>query len=554
MNQRTILTLPLLWPALWASGPNALPASAGGAEREVPAVAAEIRTEALRRNDDPAGRQLPLAANWNVPNWDGDYQVEMVRGGHHILPWIGHPDPTARGEQFAGKYLETNGKALRTWAAWKMPITMRDQNYAMGLTKSPYKDLPPERNPNTIRPDGSVWTRPSPLGAVEPWRQVGRSLTDFPLMKKIQELYPDPPLVVFLSNNETRKLRWHELGESRRYLDKHGTGRAGEFQRKLVGDGWVERFGALLGGMREALVSATWRKNAIFIGYGAFGPACYGRWDGWKDYAMCTPDRIAPQPLYWNGGSPSFYDNDWETQKADYLVWSPQIEAMNWPFMIEEARKLNGEFWFEISVWDGAVTPGSKRRGKPAVGKPDQYLAKGQTWTPARYEGRVQFGMWLVRPRVLREFRGHGQPREPFQAYWDVIVRCVDRVWQDKTLRRFWRKGRLVPNRQHEHPWQADVLAKYKSADRWFLLDTSLDAPRPWNNATKIRVFALARVMGEKPARQWLVYAHAPLGEEKGVEIHVPGYRGIKVDAAVAGSFYLVSETDGRVEAVTDGR
>lgn len=511
------------------------------------AIAAEIRSEVLRANNDPAGRQLPLAANWNVPDWGPDYQVEMVRRGRHILPWIGHPNPRDRGQEYARKYLAKNERALRTWAAWKMPITMRDHNYAMPLVKSPYADLPAEKNPLTIRPDGSVQRRPSPLGPVEPWRQAGRSLTGTPLMKKIQQIYPDPPLVLFLSNNETRKLRWHELGESKRYLDKYGKGKGGAFKRKLTAEGWVERFGALLGGMREGLVSRHWRKNAIFVGYGAFGPACYGRWNGWKAYAISTPDRIDPHPLYWDGGSPSYYDNDWERQKGDYLFWSPQIEAMNWIFMHREALKLNPDFWFEISVWDGDLGPRAKRGGKPTVSKPDQYRARGQTWTPARYGGRVQFGMWLVRPRVLREFRGHAQRREPFQPFWEVILDSVDRVWKNRTLQRFWRKGRLVPNRRHKHAWQADVLKKYGDADRWFLLDTSLDAPRPWNNATKIRVFALARVLGDKPKREWLLYAHAPLGGEKRVAIDVPGYRRITVDVSPAGSFYLVTEAGGAV-------
>ncbi len=523
-------------------------AAAMAAEGEpVPAAAEGIRTEAVRPNDGPAGRPLPLAASWNVKYWGPDYQVEMVRRGHHVLPWIGHPSPRAQSNpEFRARWLEFNGKALATWRAWRMPVTVRDHNYAMDLIREPLGNLPPEKNPCTIRPDGSVFRRPSPFGPVGPWKRVGRGLVDGPLMKEIQRLYPDPPMVMFLSNNETRLLRWHELGESKRYLDAHGKGREGTYKRKLVADGWIERFGALLGAMRGALVAEAWRKNAMFVGYNAFGPNCYGRWGGWKAYAIPTPDRIAPDPLFWDGGSPSYYDNNWEPHKADYRAWSCQTEAMNWVFMLREAHRLNPDFWFEISLWDG-----DRGGDDPKNSKPARYRRKGQQWTPRRYEGDIQYGLWLLRPRALREFRGSTQKRERYQGFWDAVLRSVDRVWADETLRRFWRKGRLVPNRARQHPWDAGLLKTYADADRWFHLDTSLDQPRPWKNSTEVRVWTLARVLGEKPDRQWLLYAHAPLGTEKGVQVTIPDGPNVTVDAPPAGSFYVVGE-EGKARLVPD--
>jgi len=68
------------------------------------------------------------------------------------------------------------------------------------------------------------------------------------------------------------------------------------------------------------------------------------------EYSLTTQGRIDPWPLAWDGGSPSFYNHSWNPA-ADYTVWSPQIESMNWPFMLDEALKLNPKFWFEISVW-----------------------------------------------------------------------------------------------------------------------------------------------------------------------------------------------------------
>ena len=40
---------------------------------------------------------------------------------------------------------------------------------------------------------------------------------------------------------------------------------------------------------------------------------------------------------------------------TDYTLWSPQIETMNWVFMLDEVQRTRPEFWFELSTWDGNV-------------------------------------------------------------------------------------------------------------------------------------------------------------------------------------------------------
>jgi hypothetical protein len=83
---------------------------------------------------------------------------------------------------------------------------------------------------------------------------------------------------------------------------------------------------------------------------------------------------------------------------------------------------------------------------------------------------------------------------------------------------------------------------EYQDRDRWFLLDTSLDPPRPWKQETALPVFSLALVAGKAPERQWLVYAHSPLEDRKGVRITVPECGPVTVDVSVAGSFYVIDE------------
>ena len=53
---------------------------------------------------------------------------------------------------------------------------------------------------------------------------------------------------------------------------------------------------------------------------------------------------------------------------------------------------------------------------------------------------------------------------------------------QTYTPKRYW------GYRAHRHPYQKDVPKEYHDSDRWFLLDTNLDPPRPWDMHTNIPV------------------------------------------------------------------
>jgi hypothetical protein len=179
-----------------------------------------------------------------------------------------------------------------------------------------------------------------------------------------------------------------------------------------------------------------------------------------------------------------------------------------------------------------------------------QYMMDGQDYPPERAAGWIQFGMWLLRPRVVREFRGHATPLAPVKPYWMETVKAVDRVYAYKTLTEFWRHGDLVANSAHPHPYQVDVPDSVCNRARWFLLDTNLDAPRPWNQHTDIPVFSLALVRGEAGKRRWLLYAHSPLEDRREVRITVPDYEHVIVDVPRAGAFYLIEEAARRLSRV----
>jgi hypothetical protein len=95
------------------------------------------------------------------------------------------------------------------------------------------------------------------------------------------------------------------------------------------------------------------------------------------------------------------------------------------------------------------------------------------------------------------------------------------------------------------------VPAELAKQDRWFLLDTNLDPPRPWTHTTNLPVFNLALVRGESGRREWLVYAHSPLMNRDKVGITIPGFRAITIDVPRRGAFHLVSERTGKIRPVT---
>ena len=230
---------------------------------------------------------------------------------------------------------------------------------------------------------------------------------------------------------------------------------------------------------------------------------------------------------------------------TDYTIWSPQIETMNWVFMLDEIHKTRPDFFFELSTWDG---------DQPGAGNDKRkfYAKLGEPFSPARYEGMVQYGMWLMRPRVVRDFRSHTESVEYAGPYFRPILDAVDRVWNEPTLQKFWRQGNAGRESRGKHPYQADIPPEYKKVDRWFLLDTNLTpkelVPTEFDNAKppprqlEIPVFALAYVLGEKPNREWLVYAHAPRAARTNVAITLPDYGVFHADVTQSGTFIHAKE------------
>jgi hypothetical protein len=516
------------------TGGNALAAATPG-ERAIDA----IRHEALLSAAGLEGFPLPLVASWNqgdVPTgFTPDYQIVQIERGQYLLPWFGlsvprpppgapsnYPSSTDRPYYYAA--------AIRYLAERRLPLCFETTQFEALLSEvSPeYPQRGADGKPLAL----------TPFGSIEPWRAVGRAWAHHPTLRRLQQLYPDPPLVLFVSNNERTKLSPDDL-----HADFSANASPELIaRRRAIGDAWIERYRAMEQAWREALEAPAWRAHATFVGYDAFVSPAMGRWGGWPAYSLYVPGRTEPWPYAWDGATVSFYLHDWAPD-ADFIVWSPQIEAMNFVPVLGEVRRTEPDFWFELSVWDGQLP------GEP-TDKRVFYLQRNQEFTPARYGGMVQFGMWLLRPRVVREFRNPQDDRIRFGRYFDALLAAVARVHEDATLRRFWRGGRLLENPLGGHPYEEALPDELATRARWFLLDCTANPPRPWQLTTPLAVYALALEQGRKPHREWLVYAFSPQSDSMTAQVTVPGGPRVQVPAAVEGAFALVSETDGAVRRV----
>jgi hypothetical protein len=520
----------------------ALAAQATGAE--IPPAARVIRAEALKPNSGPEGRPLPLVAHWHRRSLPLSFQIAMIKEGHFVLPWQAYDGGRGRGElSYAAEI-----KQMREWG---LPLTLitGGQWEASFYTAPEYLEAPAEKTGVAVSAaTGKKIRAVSPLSPVEPWAKLGRSWTDNDTVKKLAELYPDIPLVFFVSNNEANEMRWYTIDKDKYFVDRYGLDKDDEFKRKVVGDGYIERYRALIQGMRDALPGAVWKKNSRFIAYNALGPDHFGRPmgedGGWLKYSTTTQDRISWEPFAWEGAVPESYDNHWEPEKLNWRVWSCQVEMMNGVLLRQEAFKANPNFWHEVIFWNGDLTD----KGK--VSKVKQYADHGVPYTPAVYAGWVKHNLWVLTPRVAREWRASADDKDCWWSYFEQIVKAVDDIHRDPVLTRFWRKGELVANRSRQHPFNDSVPAKWQGVDRWFNLDTSLDPAGKWTLKTELPVMAVARVQGEKGQREWLIYAHATKIDQMNVELTIPDYGKVKVSPPVAGGYYWVKEADRSVTEV----
>lgn len=508
----------------------------------------EIRTTAMAPNNGTNGRALPLAGGWQTGwykyNWgdnrggtllEPNYIISLIEKQHHLLVNIEHRGP-GDATTFYSAYMQD---ALNYLEQKNQPIAIGGTQYEQNLyLKEPYLSLPSSTSPRVL--DYTTQQLLNKLTAFPPalskWYDVGNDWIDgSDGMDMLQSIYPNPPKVIFLSNNESQKHSWTAAETDQRYRNLYGTGQSDNFKRQKFAEGWTNCYSEMFEGMRTGF-NANWLNNSIFAGYDNSGAwECFGRWSGWTAYSLHYSNKITWEQNVWDGGSMSYYLHNAAGGNTDFRVQSMQVAAQNRVFMLEDQLTDNSDFWHELSTWRGSATH-------------RDWLVNimGQTYDGLRYKGMVQFGMWLLTPRVVRHFTDNwnvDRETEGFE-YFDAVMDAVDRVHTDPVLKKFWQSGTLVENTTRSHPYQSAIPTDFASRQRWFQLNTNLDPATPWSLTTEIPVFAIARVIGATPNREWLVYAHSPLLDRTGVEITLPGYGVVTTDVLREGIFVRVKENN----------
>ncbi len=543
-------------------------------------AAAEIAAWAqIKLANGPEGRPLPMAGSWMDSGMFGpDRFVEMIEAGHHVLPtFSGVSLQVVRRHLQPDNWIEARVEAWRPALEYarrhRLPIAIREWNwsamppgYQQLLAQLAGQEIPIADDLRVIK-DGKPDNTTDPFGPVAGWRAWGEMWLGNEMIRRLQEIYPDPPLVVLLNNNEGPKVRAaNQLPDDypRLLAFLGGQPPASEPEKaRAIRQGYSERYAAMFAAAREALIEPAWRENVKFVAYNNLWDTAYiGQSNRPRPGIWFEPDQGWLEWRMYDGGMPELYDNDWQPGKRDNAaIHSPQSEAMNYYSTQAWLFEREPEYYWASIVWEGARV-NDVFRGRRCSSKTYRYITRGQRWDFARYEGWVQFTLWTTRPRTMREFRWPPSDRHAYdEGTFMALVRSVDRPWKHPILGEFWRFGKLVPNPDEQHPWslgddQPDWVREF---ERWYLLTCDANPPRQeWNDATALRVFAQALVLGEAPQRRWLIYAHAPQGALPTPTVVLPGYapaagRVTLPSVPKSGAFFLLEEATGNLQTLIPG-
>lgn len=532
--------------------------------------------EALSQEANP----LPLTASYQdgdinqLKGFNPEWQLDMIEKGHHLQLGFGYI--FRYDDWFVNRYLnDYYEKPIKKASRYGIPIVIRTSQPEGMLSGEPWISFPPEENPNVVESGGTVQARLSPCGPVEPWRTAGEGWVNpillldegypesrdwwaNPILAQLQNWYPDPPFVIWHSNNEASSVDYREIHEDYRFQEAYSGDPdydAWEFRSEIVGGntdltnpgaggyetghGYIPRYNAMFDGMIDQL--DEWSDKVRFVCYEG-ASLCFGRWDGWIAYSPDPiPGRFSTTPYIWDGASPSYYVNNWQGNR-DFLGCSPQMEAMNLLFQRDHYKEVNPDFWWELSTWFDPEYI-------------EEWKGQGQEMPPERYASYVKWGMWLTRPRTARIFQFSTDSVEYNWRWFKPIVEATDEIHLNPILERFWKYSEPVLLTDIPHPWRyrdefwPELFYNGNERMRWYQLHNDVTyEPTSSDNYSTMRektfnIWIMANVMGTSPEREWLVFAYTPLQAEMDVTAELPGYGNITITANRGGTYYLVRES-----------
>ena len=485
-------------------------APASGGTFDLKTMAKTITAEALKAFSDSKEKSLPLVASWNtgIPTYikamDPMYMISRIENGEHILvSWKLDP---YYDETIGYDYYE---ESIKKAAELGLPLVfvVPAPESALSLD-STFLNMDAKENPNVVNAKGEILNKLSPFGPDKNWEDVGEMWASSDMMAQIQEWYPNPPLVVFVSENRSDKLTWKEIETDTRYTLKN---RDDNFKRTLINAQWIEKYRQLHEGFKTAFTKTAWKENVKFITRDELSMDM-GANKNWIDNATVTNLYANIWPLTADG-----VNVDFTLQGTDTSIDGPHVLVNNLPFMLNEAKTINPLSASQLSINADSIVD-----------------------NPARYRGLTQFALWFLRPNFVRQDSALTQ-REELQKAFQEVSDSVELIHYNSQLTDFWRNGTLVKNGTSD--LNTNIPTQYENDPRWFLLDTDANPKRPWTSDTAINVWAFALVEGEAPDREWLLYVQSPDGNKTDVTVSVPGYKDVLVDSTAKGSFIILNES-----------
>ena len=455
-------------------------------------------------------------------------QLKLIKQGYPILPSMMMPRP------YDSNINLSDRRSIQLIAKLKLPISMISTQWESLLAeKSKYRSLPLHHNPNVIALNGEVENKVSPFGDKKLWFEAGISWTESKAMKMIMEVYPDPPLVILLSNNEQGKLLPADRGNSKRWATLVEQSKNEDDVYAYFSHAWIERYGSLLSGMRNGIQSDHWRSKVIFSGYNVFPFLYFGRYWGWRENSFYDPKSIYDYLTTWNGETLNIYLK----YSTDCTVRSVQIELMNEVAKRQKVLSISPNYWHELIFWDGCNRMGFT--GEKGVSRLNELAIKGQNFESSRLKGLLHYTLWLTRPRVLRGFGAYSSKFGELDELIKAQLDTVRFIHENVELHSFWEQGVLVVNNERKHPYNKKLTKDIEGLERFFLLECKQNSIDWTKLDSTINVFSLAYRLEDIDGESWLIYAHSPYGLEK-VDLFVPGLGDVNVSCSKSGVFTII--------------
>jgi pectate lyase len=491
------------------------------------ATATAITEELVKSFSGSVDGSLPIVAHWNTgyPEYtngmDPDYMLSLIENGLHVLPsW--HLDPYWNDSVPESYY---KASILRA-AELNLPLVFITKPFEEALLQDEhFSSKAVSKNPAVINLDGDIVNKLSPFALDRQWYYAGKRWARSNILKKIQEWYPNPPLVMFVADKRVSKLNWSNAEESKRYIAKYSNSKSEDFKRDVIGNAWKEKYTQLKKGFKRALKSVGWKKSIKFVSYNEI-PVEMGEYDEWKERATYTSERLSIWTDTADATTNQFHINKQNDESATD-VHGVQSRANNIPFFYNETKGVNPSFAWQLSLSDSRLMA-----------------------SPEAYRGFTQLALWLTRPSIIRESIDWSDDKSEIKPYFEQITDSVEMIYRNELLHKFWTKGKLVANPYYAGPNDDAIPEQYVNSKRWFVLDVDVNPSQPWNLGDYISVWAVALELGETPNREWLLYVQSPDGIQENITVEIPNYKSVIVDSNAEGSFYIVEESENQSAAL----